>query len=178
MSRFTPRDPYRRQVRQPQQPRPPVPQNKGKPAGQPPQAKKPKSKGVDTSKTWFGRFTIPKYQTGVNAQVAIFEQAKRLMPSIFNDDMETLLVGMDGLSNLEWQLLHHMIVKLMKMSQRLKIKIAEQDANINGDSDAKLAARKAQIEKRLTAYLASVKVAHAADKTEAEAEKKAVAAAG
>ena len=140
----------------------PKPQNKGK---------RPARAKLDTGDTWFGWIGSPRKNTGTEAKVVIFNQMCKIFPSLFKSDMETLLVDDSDLNDMWWQLMHHVLVKLMKLSQVLRLKVLEQDARIKGLSKAQIAARQSVINEKLTDYLAQLKEAHAADKAQRDADK-------
>ncbi|HCB19227.1 TPA: hypothetical protein DEP34_02465 [Candidatus Uhrbacteria bacterium] len=124
-----------------------------------------KPRGDSLMGQWLGRFLfeVDHRQTGMEAQFVIFSQAQRMMPALFTESMETLLVA-GGMSNMEWQALHFMLIKMMALSQKAKIKMARMDIK----DEAELAAELERIEKPLVDYLERLKTAHERDFSERE----------
>ncbi len=126
---------------------------------------KPSPRGDSLMGQWLGRFLfqIDTRKTGMEAQFAIFSQARRMMPALFTESMETMLVA-GGMNNMEWQALHFMLIKLLAFSQKAKIKMARMDIQ----DEAELTAALERIEKPLADYLERLKMAHERDYTERE----------
>lgn len=127
--------------------------------------RRPSPRGDSLMGQWLGRFLfeIDQRQTGMEAQFAIFSQARHMMPTLFTESMETMLVA-GGMNNMEWQALHFMLIKLMAFSQKAKIRMARMDIQ----DEAELAAALERIEEPLANYLERLKTAHERDYTERE----------
>jgi hypothetical protein len=110
---------------------------------------------------WLGKFvfhTTP-HRTGIEAQFTIFNQLKMVMPTLFGESMESMLVA-GGMYDWEWQALHFMIVRLMTFSQKAKIRMARMDIK----DEQELAAKLEEIEMPLADYLLRLKTAHEKDR--------------